>query len=150
MVKGKFYQKLRDTAYQLKQLESYTPWSNATEREIKELKKVAGHKLLWSRAPKCLWDNYLGLEACIRSNTAHDIYKLDGEVPKTVVSGETSDNSQFCELEWFKWVMFWDENAPYPDDLLKLVHYHEPSIDVGPAMTAKILTQNGHMFHRSA
>ena len=76
------------------------------EKKIKDLKKGASYKLLRLRAPKCLWVDCLELEAYIRSNTAHEIYKLDGEVPKTVMFGETSDISQFCELEWFKWVMF--------------------------------------------
>ena len=89
------------------------------------------------------------MEAYIRSNTAHEIYKLDGEVPKTVMSGETSDISQFCELEWFERVLFQDETAPFPDDVLKLDHYLGPSIDVGPAMTMKILTENGQVLHRS-
>ena len=79
---------LKDAACYLKQLESYIPWSNAAEREIKELKKGVGHTLLSSRAPKHSWDDCLELEAHIRSNTAHDIYKLDGEVPKTVMSGK--------------------------------------------------------------
>ena len=62
--------------------------------------------MLQSRAPKHFWDNVLESEAYIRCNTAHDIYKLEREVPKTVMSGETSDISQFCKLQWFKWVMF--------------------------------------------
>ena len=84
----------------------YTPWSNDAEREINELKKGAGHKLLQSRAPKLLWDDCFELEAYNRSNTAHEIYKLDGEVSETVMPGETSDISQFCKLELFEWVMF--------------------------------------------
>ena len=119
------------------------------QKEIKELKKGAGHKLLTSRAPKWLWDDCLELEAYIRSNTDHKIYKLDGGVPKTVMSGETSDISHFCELEWFQWVMFHDETAPFPDDMLKLGHYLGSSVDVGPAMTAKILTENGKVLHSS-
>ena len=82
-------------------MEPYAPWSNAAEREIKELKKGTSHKLLWSRALKHLWEDFLELEAYIRSNTAHEIYKLDMEVPKTVMSGKTSDISEFCKLEWF-------------------------------------------------
>ena len=66
---------------------------------VKCCRERDSHKLLRSRAPKCLWDDCLILEAYIRSNTAHDIYKLDGEVAKTVMSGETSDISQFCEFE---------------------------------------------------
>ena len=57
MIQGKKYKKLKDTACQLKQLEPYTSWSNATEREIKEVKKAAGNKLLRSRAQKHLWDD---------------------------------------------------------------------------------------------
>ena len=70
------------------------------EREIKELKKAASQMLLQSRAPMHLWDDGLELEVYIRTNTAHNIYKLTAEVP--VMSGETSDISQFCKLEWFK------------------------------------------------
>ena len=33
MFQGKFHHKLKDIACHLKQLESYTPWSNAEERE---------------------------------------------------------------------------------------------------------------------
>ena len=33
--------------------------------------------------------------------------------------------------------------------MLKLGHYLGPSIDVGPAMTMKILTENGQVLHRS-
>ena len=103
---GTFYQKVKDVAHQLKQLVPYTPWSNAAEREIKKPNKGASCNQLHSRTSKYLWEDCLEMEACTRSNTAHDIYKLDGEVPKTVMSDETSDISQFCKLEWFDWVMF--------------------------------------------
>ena len=98
IVQGKFHQKLKDDACHLKQLKPYTPWSNAAEGR-------ADCKLLKFREPKHLWDDCLELEAYIRSSTAHEIYNLDWEVPKTVMSGKTS-GSQFCELEWFEWVMF--------------------------------------------
>ena len=86
----------REAACHLHLLEPYTPWSNAAEREIKELKNGAYHKLLQPRAPKHLWDDCLELEAYIKSNTAHKIYKLDREVPERVMSRETLDISQFC------------------------------------------------------
>ena len=89
------------------------------------------------------------MEAYIRSNTAHKIYILDRKILETVMSGETSDISQFCELEWFELVMFCDKTAPLPDIMLKLGHYLGPSIDVGPAMTTKILMENGQVLHRS-
>ena len=82
MIQGKFYQSLKDAACHLKPLEPYNLWSNAAEREIREVKKGDSHKLLRSRAPNCLWDDCLELEAYIRSNTPHEIYKLDGEYSK--------------------------------------------------------------------
>ena len=66
-------------------VEPYTPWSNAAERELTELKKKVGHKLLRSRAPEHLWEDCLELKAYIMSNIAHDIYKLNREVPKAVM-----------------------------------------------------------------
>ena len=89
MMKGKFYQKLKDAACHLKQLESYIPWSNAAVRDFKGLKKWASHELLQSRAPKHLWNDCIELEAYKMSNSVHDIYTLDGEVLKTVMSDET-------------------------------------------------------------
>ena len=91
----------------VEQLEPYTPW-NAAEREIKDPKKGADHKLLESRASAQLWYNCLELEAYDRSNTAHDIYKLDEEVPETVMSGKTSHISQFYKpkLVWVGCVLW--------------------------------------------
>ena len=77
-----------------------------SKREVKELKKGSGRKLIKSGIPKRLWDDCLELESFIRSNTAHGIYKLDGEVPETIMYSEMSDISQFCEFKWFAWVMF--------------------------------------------
>ena len=45
--------------------------------------------------------------------------------------------------------MFGDETTLFSDDVQKLGHYLGPSIDVGPAMTAKILRKNGQVLYRS-
>ena len=44
--------------------------------------------------------------------------------------------------------MFWGETALFSDDVLKLDHYLGPRIDVGLAMTAKILTEIRKVLHR--
>ena len=113
MIQGKIYQKPQNTFCQLKQLESYMPWSNAAEQKIKELKKGAGHMLLWSRSPQCLWDDCIELKAYFRFDTAQDIDIKNREVPEVMMSRETLDISHFCKLEWFKWVMFCNEIAPF-------------------------------------
>ena len=63
------------------------------------------------------------LEALQRSHTAHNIWRLNGQVPQTVMTGQIANNSQLFEFEW---------------------HQCGPSFDTGPAMTAKILKPNGN------
>ena len=48
-----------------------------------------------SGAPKRIWDYALEFEAYVRYHTDLDFYMLQGEVPKTVILGGTSDFSQF-------------------------------------------------------
>lgn len=105
--------------------------------------------MLSSQCPMQLWDDCLEFQALIHSNMALDIYELQGEVPETIVSGETSDISQFFQHYWYEWIMFRDTAVSFPDNKLVLGWCLGPSIDVGPAMTAKILTKSGEVVHRS-
>ena len=57
--------------------------------------------------------------------------------------------ASICEFEWFEWVMFQDETAAYPNDHLRLGRYLGPSIDIVPALMAKMIKENGWVFHRS-
>ncbi len=90
---GKFCRKLVNVHCQLKKTELYSPWQNATEREIKELTKGSGRKILAKGTPRQLWDDFLELEAYICSHISNSAYCLDGKVPKTYMSGETADIS---------------------------------------------------------
>ena len=90
-VMGKFRQKAGQADCQVKQTEHYSPWQNAAEATIKELNKGTGRKMIRTGSPKVLWDNCLELEAKIRSSTASNIFELEGEVPKTVMNGETTN-----------------------------------------------------------
>ena len=100
-------------------------------------------------APKPIWADAIELEAYVRSNTAHNIFILQGEVTETVISGETSDISQFCEFAFYDWIMFRDQPVAFPDDNPVLGHYLGIAINVGPALTAKILKANGEVIYRS-
>ena len=97
MVLGEFNRELKKASCQLKQTKPFTPWSN---------KKDSDRKLIKSSTQKRLWNDCLELESYIRSNAAHGIYKLDGVVPKMIMSGKMTNIIQFCEFEWLKWVMF--------------------------------------------
>jgi hypothetical protein len=101
-------------------------------------------------APKPFWADAIELEAYIHSNTAHDIFILQGEVPERVMLGKTSDISQFCEFAFYDWIMFCDQPVAFPDDNPVLGPYLGPAINVGPTLTAKILKANGEVVYRPA
>ena len=88
-------------------------------------------------------------EAYIRSNTAHNIFSLNGQVPETIVSSKTADISPFALFKWYEWVMFHDTLVPFPDNQMVLGRNLGPMIDIGPAMTCKILKENGQIVYHS-
>ena len=56
--------------------------------------------------------------------------------------GGTSGISQFCEHEFYDWVMFRDEPIQYPDENPMLGSYLGPAIDVVPKMTDNVMKAN--------
>ncbi|KAI2496194.1 Reverse transcriptase (RNA-dependent DNA polymerase) [Fragilaria crotonensis] len=144
-----FRRKCREAGVHVRQTEPHTPWSNAAESAIRELKKGVGRQMVRSGAPKRLWDDCLEREAYVRSFTAHDIYRLNGQVPETLVSGETADISPLALFKWYEWVLFRDTSVTYPDDSMVLGRDLGPAIDIGPAMTRKVLKSNGQVVYRS-
>ncbi|KAL7526268.1 LOW QUALITY PROTEIN: hypothetical protein ACHAXR_003858, partial [Thalassiosira sp. AJA248-18] len=145
---GDFCRKCREADCHIKQTEPHSPWMNNCETQIRELKRGSSRKMIKTRSPKKLWDHCLELEAYVCSSTAHDLFHLGGEVPETLMKGTTADISPYCEYAWFEWVMFLDDDT-WPNEKLKLGRYLGPSIDVGCAMTAKILKSNGEFVPRS-
>jgi hypothetical protein len=83
-----FARKCKEASCYLQSMEPYSPWSNSTEHEIRELKKCVARKLTRSGVPCRLWCFAREYKSYDRSHTAHGIYHLDGQVPETVVSGE--------------------------------------------------------------
>jgi hypothetical protein len=51
----------------------------------------------------------------IWSHTALDLFELQGQVPETIVSGQTADISPFIEYLWFDWIIYYDRVASFPD-----------------------------------
>ena len=80
----------------VKQTEPYTPWSNVAEGTIQELKCRAGQKMAKSSCLAKLWDHCLELEAYIRLHTALGKYELQGQLPKTIVSGPNHRHIPIC------------------------------------------------------
>eukprot|EP00804_Cyclotella_cryptica_P003812 CCRYP_018937-RA/>CCRYP_018937-RA protein AED:0.24 eAED:0.24 QI:0/0/0/1/0.66/0.5/4/0/462 len=138
MKMGEFAWKCKEAHCYLRSTEPYSPWSNSTESEIRELKKGAAGKLTRTGAPQRLWCFALEYKSYVRSHTAHDIYRLDGRVPETIVSGETADIGPFCEFGFWDWVKSQDQGVAFPGDALILGKYMGPSIDE----LARVLRRN--------
>ena len=66
-----------------------------------------------------------------------------------MVSGETADISPFAEYKWYEWVMFRDTSVSFPEDYMVRGQDLGPAIDIGPAMSRKIIKQNGQIVYRS-
>ena len=109
---GEFGRKCKEAHFYFQSTEPYSPWSNSTEHEIRELKKDTARKLR-SGTPLQLWCFALEYELYVHSKTAHDIFQLDGHVSETVVSGETADISPFCEFGFWDWVKFQEPESPF-------------------------------------
>ena len=146
---GEFRRKARQMGIRVKQTEPYSPWQNAAEMAIREVKKGAGRKMVKAKSPSKLWDHCLELEGYIRSHTANDNYELQGQVPETILSGQTADISPFVEHPWYGWVKFYDHRSSYPEPREVLGRWLGPAIDIGPAMTSKILKSNGQVVYLS-
>jgi hypothetical protein len=101
-----------------------------------------------SGAPKRIWDNCLVREAYVRSSTVLDIFSLEGQVPDTIVKGQTSDISPLAEYAWYEWVKFRDTGQSFPDSKEWLCRDLGHAIDIGPAMLRKVLKINCEVMIR--
>lgn len=88
------------------------------------------------------------LMAEIRSHSTLEIYELNGETPKTVLTGDTADISHLCEFRWYDRVWYID----HLDKMVgrKMARYLGPSFDVGQAMSSKLLTETGQQISRTS
>ena len=147
---GEFLKKARQFGCHIKQSEPFSPWQIMAEGDIRELKRGSGRKMIRSLSPAKLWDHCIKLETLIRLHTALDIYELQGQVPETLLSGQTTDISPFVEHEWYHFVKWFDHGSSYPEP--KEVHdrWLGPSTDIVPAMCSKIIKSNGQIINLSS
>jgi hypothetical protein len=60
------------------------------------------------------------------------------------------DISTISEYAWYEWVKFRDTAAKFPVSKIQLGRDLGAAIDIGPAMTHKILQKNGMVMYRSS
>jgi len=61
------------------------------------------------------------------------------------VTGQPTDISDIAEVEFYDFVMYWDNRASFPTPRETLGRWLGPAKNVGSAMTAKILKENGQV-----
>jgi hypothetical protein len=149
-VEGGFRRNMRDAGCHIKQTEPHTQSSNMGEGAVRELKKGVGRQMLRSGCPKRFWDDCIIRESCVRSHTSLDIYGLEGQVPESKIKVKTVDISTIAEHAWYEWVKFRDTAAKFPMSKIQLGSYLGAAIDIGPAITRKVLKQNGSVMYRSS
>jgi hypothetical protein len=108
---GNFKRKLCKADCHARQTEPYSPWQQAAEGCICELKQRVSHKMFKADSPRVLWDHCIELEGLIRSSISNNIYMTNVEVPKTIMTRSTTNISHICEFGWYDRVMFRD-NVP--------------------------------------
>jgi hypothetical protein len=86
----------------------------------------------------------------VRSHTSLDMYGLEGQVPESKIKVETVDISTIAEYDWYEWVKFRDTEAKFPVSKIQLGRELGAAIDIGPAVTHKILKQNESVMYRSS
>jgi hypothetical protein len=147
-IQGEFRRKCNEAGTGIKQTEPYSPFQNAAEPSIKELKRGCKRQQIKVDSPKVFWDDCIERESYIRSLTALNIFSLQGQVPETIMSGQTGDISPWAVFSWYEWVYFRDSAVAFPNDSEVLGRDLGPAIDVGPAMTRKLLKKNGTIVYR--
>ena len=145
---GYFARKLSDAGCHRKQIEQHSPWMNLCEGESRELKRGLTRKMLKQNVPRKLWDHCLELESRIRSATTLPCFDLDHQTPEAKMHVMSSDISDICEFEFYEWVMFNDSQATFSETKFQVVRGLGPAIDVGSALTYKILKSNGQVVLR--
>ena len=102
-----------------------------------------------TNTPACLWDLSLVYQALVRSHTALNIRELQGEVPATLLTGDTCDISFICEFGWYEYVWYL---SPEDQSLerKRIGRYCGPSFDVGDFLCARILTDKGRFVSRTS
>ena len=151
LTQGDFRRKAQRVQCPIHPVEAYTPNQNFAEDAIRELKRSLRRTMSTTESLECLWDLCLVYLSMVRSHTALPIRELQGQVPATLLTGDTADISHICEFGWYDWVWYISpEKAGETMERKRLGRYCGPSSDIGDAICARILTDKGRLVSRTS
>ena len=150
LTQGEFKRKCQRAQCPIHPIEAYTPNANIAEDAIRELKRHYRRIMIETGAPEVLWDYCIEWCAHVRSHTALNLTDLDGQVPATKMTGDTSDISFICEFGFYDWVWFISPHEKDENGIKRLGRYLGPAINVGDAMCGIVLTEKGTRLDRTS
>ena len=107
--------------------------------------------MLATGAPEVLWDYCLEWCALVRSHTALNVAELDGQVPTTKMTGDTSNISFIAEFGWYDWVLFVSPDYEKNRMGVKQLDCHlGPAANVGDAMCGTVITSKSTRLDRTS
>jgi hypothetical protein len=75
------------------------------------------------------------------------MYTLNGQVPETIMVGQTADICFICSFAWYNCVYYNKQNAAFPASKMTLGRYLGPTDpEAGSVLSAKILTFEGNVI----
>jgi len=126
--------------------EPHSPWQNKAESEIGAIKSHHRRLMDRKRVPEELWDYGLEYTADLRRFIARP--ELDYRTPYEVLTGDTSDISDYLNFEFYQWVKVYDPVA-FPGTREYLGRWLGPAHNVGQALCYYVLKENGQVIART-
>jgi hypothetical protein len=107
MTLGDWWKTCREAGIKMTHTESRSPWQNRTEVEIRELKRHVRRLMSRTQTPHKLWDFCCTYMTELRNRLARPLPQLHGRTPYEIISGNTTDISEFLEYEWYQPVWYY-------------------------------------------
>jgi hypothetical protein len=144
---GEYCKKATQAGMFCKVTDLYSPWHNCAESEIRDVKRLASKWTVKSQRPRRLWDYVIELASIVCLHLALDLYKINGQVPETIMLRQTADILFFCIFAWYDWVYYNEQNAEFPASKMTLGrNLRPPNPEAGSDLSAKILTFEGKVI----
>ena len=127
LTQGEFARKARQAQCPIDLVDKYSQFQDSAEAEIREVKRLANRWQTSTNSPRRLWDYCVVLASLVRSHTALPMYQLHGQLPESVMTGQTADISHICEFGWYWWVYYNDPPGTFPEGKWHLGRYLGPT-----------------------
>ena len=147
-VEGEARKICNEVGCEIVELEKYTPASNRAEHTIQELKMETRRDMMRGNSPLVFWCYCMERRSDFIACCAQNNVQLDGQVPRSFLSGDSTDISHICNFEWYEWVKFRRicPAAAYPFPTEHLGCCLGPAKNKGNIMSQYVLLESGKVI----